>query len=522
MGGPQSALKSCLWLERPASWRPVAVLLIFALATVPAWPLVWQTLTKAEGPSLDESFIEATINSLLIAVLVGIVSFAIGWPLGTLAGLYEFPLRRLLLGLVSLPLLVPSFLLAIGWSALSARIPFDAAVWMAATPGCVVVLAASGVPLVLFATMVATSSLTSSQVDAARLAGGDRTVIHHSCRHAAPISAFAATMAAILRLSDPGPGQIFGLRTAASEILTSFASLFDFAVAGKQCLLLTFLVLVLTMPLSVIISPRLATEMLARQVTRRRFNLSRRAGVLTALALMSVAVVSTIAPTVGLTLPAFNLQHASRALREVLRTGANTLYYAIGTGLIAAALGVLLAFAVGRGRLLSRIAIACCLTLFTLPPALYALGCVQLAAGAPAGLDPLLRSRLTVCGDLAFRLFPVAGVLALRAYQAMPASWAYAAAVHGVPWPQYLLLVVLPHLTPAATMSILLVALLATADVGTVLLLHPPGEASLPLAIFTVMANAPESFVASLCLAYIALAAMVLMGVWFLANRFQL
>jgi len=48
-----------------------------------------------------------------------------------------------------------------------------------------------------------------------------------------------------------------------------------------------------------------------------------------------------------------------------------------------------------------------------------------------------------------------------------------------------------------------LVALLASADAGTVLLLHPPGERSLPLAIFTVMANAPEAAVAALCFVYV-------------------
>ena len=52
----------------------------------------------------------------------------------------------------------------------------------------------------------------------------------------------------------------------------------------------------------------------------------------------------------------------------------------------------------------------------------------------------------------------------------------------------------------------MLVGLLATADVGTVLLLHPPGQDSLPLTIFTVMANAPESLVASLCLIYMGIA----------------
>jgi ABC-type Fe3+ transport system permease subunit len=71
---------------------------------------------------------------------------------------------------------------------------------------------------------------------------------------------------------------------------------------------------------------------------------------------------------------------------------------------------------------------------------------------------------------------------------------------------------------PTAGVTTLLVALLATADIGTVLLLHPPGKPSLPLAIFTVMANARESLVASLCLVYILTAAGLLAVVWTLAG----
>jgi hypothetical protein len=55
---------------------------------------------------------------------------------------------------------------------------------------------------------------------------------------------------------------------------------------------------------------------------------------------------------------------------------------------------------------------------------------------------------------------------------------------------------------------LVLASLLASADVGSVLLLHPPGEASIPLAIFTVMANAPERTVAALCLVYLVAASL--------------
>jgi len=82
----------------------------------------------------------------------------------------------------------------------------------------------------------------------------------------------------------------------------------------------------------------------------------------------------------------------------------------------------------------------------------------------------------------------------------------------------YLWRVTFPVLLPAGAVAVLLVALLATADISTVLLLHPPGAQSLPLAIFTVMANAPESLVATLCLAYIAAAAGLLVSLWTVAG----
>jgi ABC-type spermidine/putrescine transport system permease subunit II len=77
----------------------------------------------------------------------------------------------------------------------------------------------------------------------------------------------------------------------------------------------------------------------------------------------------------------------------------------------------------------------------------------------------------------------------------------------------------LPLLLPAGAVAALLVALLATADVSTVLLLHPPGESSLPLSIFTVMANAPEALVAALCLVYVVVAAGLLAAMWAVAGK---
>jgi ABC-type Fe3+ transport system permease subunit len=193
--------------------------------------------------------------------------------------------------------------------------------------------------------------------------------------------------------------------------------------------------------------------------------------------------------------------------------------YAGGAGVVATLLGLLLALFVGRSDRLRIISLGVCLAILALPPALGSLGIVYLAAGAPAWADSFLRSRATVCFVLGLRFLPVAVVLAMRAWQSMPVSWVQAAELHGVSLALYVRKVVIPFLLPSAAAAMALVALLATADISTVLLLHPPGRTSFPLAIFTVMANSPESLVASLCLAYLGLAAGLLALMWTLARK---
>jgi len=93
-----------------------------------------------------------------------------------------------------------------------------------------------------------------------------------------------------------------------------------------------------------------------------------------------------------------------------------------------------------------------------------------------------------------------------------------AAGLHGVTLIKYLRRILLPQLLPSSAVAFLLVALLAMGDISTVLLLHPPGEASFPLAIFTVMANAPEALVASLCLVHLVATGGFLVVLWRLAG----
>src|SRR5262249_14572611 len=240
------------------------------MAVFPAFPLLWQAVTSIDAedvvPVVGTAFGDALWNSAVAALVVAVVAFIVGVPMGMLVALYEFPGRRLFLACITLPLLVPSFLWAIGWSSLVVRLGPPITDLASGFFGCTLVFSASTVALVLLASATATATLSSSQVDAARLSGGEKTLFVQALRYVAVPALFASGLGGVLTLSDPGPSQIFGVHTAATEILTSFSALYDFTLAGRQGAVLMGLVLLIAVPLVCFAAPQLATGMLARQV----------------------------------------------------------------------------------------------------------------------------------------------------------------------------------------------------------------------------------------------------------------
>lgn len=511
---------SPLILERPGRWRAAGLAACFLPAVSLAVPLLWHAMTGQASSSVGASFTDAVTTSMVAAALVGAIALVVGFPAGVLAGLYRWPGHSILLALAVLPALVPSLLWAIGWSALTIRLGPWAIEAVNSIAGIVLVLLALAIPVVVLTAFVTTRSLAASQVDAARLCGGEGVVLLHACRHAAPATVLAAMLGSVLTLSDPGPGMVFGRGTAAADILTSFSAQYDFVLAGRQSLMLAGIVLFLCVPLIVVAGPRLVEAVMARQLNPVRPARSTTMSLWGAILLAAILVVTLVLPLIGLLLPLLDGVELSRAIDALRRTGGDTAWYSFGAGLIAAMLGTACALFAGRSPRRRMFVFTAGLLVLIQPPALIALGLVAMGSSVSQAADVLLRSRLTVCLGLAVRLFPIALLLGMRAWGGMSASWAHAAAVHGVPLLRYLRRVVIPCLTPSAIAAALLVALLAAADVGTILLLHPPGRQSLPLNIFTVMANAPESLVASLCLIYIVTAtALLAISVPFLKGR---
>jgi len=453
------------------------------------------------GLPAEISALPATLALAASAVALGLVA---GWPAGVACGVFQFAGRRLALALLLLPLLLPSFLFAIGLSMLrlGLRLP-DVAPFSGLT-GCVWAHGALTTSLAAWGALLAVRGISGSQADAALIAGGEATLWRAALRLAWPSALAGALLGGAIAAGDSGPGVLLGWPTAAGEILAAFAARYDFAEAVRRSLALGAVTLAAALAVARSGAFALETAVTARDPSRafaRRVSpFGRTAG----LAVCAIALLICLLPLAGLLLPLLRATDFVRAWSEVIRTLGPTICYSLGAGLIACAAAWPLAAWAHRRYRRERWLLVVMLALLALPAVLPALGWVRLANAAPAVLDPLVRGRFAVALILALRLLPVAFVLALRRWSAMPRSWRDAAALHGVPRIALLRRIVLPHQLPGIALALGLVALLAAAEVTIVLLLHPPGAASLPLAIFTIMANAPEALVASLCLCYVA------------------
>ena len=137
----------------------------------------------------------------------------------------------------------------------------------------------------------------------------------------------------------------------------------------------------------------------------------------------------------------------------------------------------------------------------------------------PASLDFFLRSSAVVGIASGLKLWPVAAIISLYALSRIPRSADESARLAGMSTGRRIIRVVLPPLLPYAGLSALVGAFLALADVGTLLMLQAPGKTTYIGRLLSVLDNASQQTVATLCLLYFGAAVTVVALIVWIGTR---
>jgi iron(III) transport system permease protein len=201
---------------------------------------------------------------------------------------------------------------------------------------------------------------------------------------------------------------------------------------------------------------------------------------------------------------------------------------AIANSLVLAALGATLAAGVGlclgyaRARASGRIGAVgdlALVVLFAVPSTVVGVGLIGMW-NRPGLLGTLYGTGAMLVLAYLARFLPVAVLGLAAAVRFVPTSHEEAAATAGAGWTRTMAQIVVPQVATGLLAVWVIVFVLAFGELGASILVAPPGEATLPIRIYTLIANAPPAQVAALAIlqSAVVLAPLLLLA-WAVAGR---
>src|SRR6266508_2450016 len=400
-------------------------------------------------------------TSTLLGVGSALLATIIGAPLGLLLARTGLRAKRLLRLALVVPLVIPPYILGLAWISIGGSARLVAQVfgrdllsnWTYSLTGAVVVLGTSFYPLTMLATEAAARRIDAPLEEAALLVAGPYRVLSRIT--------FALIAGIAVKLLI-GNRMITTRRTVRMGLPLMLGRWRVLAIGAFGLVLLLSVIL----PLGV----------LAREVG-------------------SFARIMT------------SVAESGSAIRN------SVMLSTVGATLIVA-LGVLLGYSRARARTRWRDLIDLAfLVTFAVPSTVVGIGLIRLwnRPGLPG--DVYKSMAIIVIAYLA-RFVPVGALILAASLRQIPISFEEAADVGGASWLRTFSRIVLPQIRTGLAAAWVVAFIFAFGELGATVLVTPPGESTLPVRIYTMIANTPTSVVASLALmqAVIILVPLTLFG----------
>jgi len=491
-----------------------------AFSVIPVAILIAHAFTdRAEHHALFTAHARGTLtNTIYLALLTAIGAAVLGCTAGFALGIAEWRGRAVFRTLLLIPLALPPYLHGIGWTTLLRPNGLLAtsltslcgvrssmlSETLQSIPGAATILAFAYFPLIALFTEKSLTLVPRSFSETAQVfgAGGFGTFRHAYWPAVRPAILAGAALIVIMTASETGVPTLLKVRVFSFEVLTQLAAFNDVAAAA----ILMFPLLLLGLLVFTIL-PSLIRADPADHGTGEflPFPTVSRRGWWTRAALMATLLcISTLCPLATVLLSGLDSDAWSAMAPLAVGPAMQSIFHAV----LAAALAI--AFAIGLGVCLrdscgmKRTAIEFLLLVgFVVPSAIVGLSLLHVYGKPP--WSEWLGGQALVTGALFVRFQIVAYYAITSSMRQIPSELYEAAALDGAGVWTRILFIDLPILRTPLLITAVCLFILCMGDIGIVMLLHPPGGETLLLALFSIEANSPRSYVAVLTLLAAAL-----------------
>jgi iron(III) transport system permease protein len=493
----------------------IAVLVFVVCCVLPVASLFLEILRRPAAITsellLDARRRGLLFNTVALGAGAAVVASVIGVPLGILLGRVPFPAKGLIRIALAAPAFIPPYVMALAWVYLGIGLPFVsrdvASGWTYSLPAAVLVLALVFYPLSMLAAEVAIRRVDGRFEEAGLMVARPRRVLLRiTLPLAAPVTIAAGLLIFVLAISEFGVPGLLRVRVYTTEVFTAFAALYDAARAVVLTLPLLALCAIVAAIAAAVVGDRLVTSRRTVSMQPLFAERWRRPGVVFAFLIIAAALV---APLVVLGRQAAGAESPAAVLAGSTTAIANSLTLAAAGATLVVAVAIWLGYFRARTSHHGHAADIIFLVLFAIPSTVVGVGLIGLwnRPGLPGAVYD--SNSMFVIGYLA-RFVPVAALMLAASARYVPLAHEEAAAVGGAHWPRTVARIVLPQMRLGIAAAWIVVFVLAFGELGVSILVAPPGEATLPIRIYTMIANTPPSHVAVFALLQTAI---VLIGV---------
>lgn len=490
-------------------------------ATVVLLPIVYMLgapflgggLDRTDGgnPLFDPRQLWLAARSLAIAAGTTILALIMGVPTAILLSRTDLGMKQALAALAVVPVLIPPSIHAIVWSHLDRLakpvLPLNIhSLW-----GVILVLALAYFPFVFLLTTSGLQTIDPNVEEASLLNRGRfRTVTRITLPLATPHILSSAVFVFIFSVIDFGVPDILRVNVYPVEIFIQFSALYD----EKSATLLSLPLLLMTLSL-LLLHQRIMKERSfinfsgghARRVVFGLGNLGFAAhGFILLILILSVGV-----PLAVLLHAAGPIAGYGRVLQSCADQIAYSLIVALAGALLAVALGFPLAIIMERSPdRPARVLFFCALLPLAVPAVTLGIGMIKVW-NRPF-VDLLYGSSLMVVFGYTARFLPLCVLAAISGLKQIGTGPEEAAALVTSRWSRTAGNILLPLMSRSLTTGFFAVFVLSLGELGTTLLVIPPGRETIPIRIYNLMHYGAEQTVAALCLIVVG----TVLGFWLL------
>ncbi len=497
------------WKSSRTAVVGAAIVVFVVCCVLPVGYLLMVSLSRVDAFSallLDARQRQLLYNTALLGTGTALLATAIGAPLGIVLARIALSRKAILRLALAAPVLLPPYIVGLAWTYLGSNRGWLATLaghdllsaWTYSLPAAILVLSVVFYPLSMLATEVAMRRIDGRLEEAALMVAPPARVMSRITLPLAAPGVFAAALVIfVLAVSEFGVPGLLRVRVYTTEVFTAFAALYDFTRAILLAVPLLLLCLIVAAVAAALLGDRLVITRRSAGTRPALFDEWQRPATLGALVVLAVALVLPLAILVN---EAMAAQSISAVLAGSGRAIANSLVLAAAGATAVVSVAVWLGYARARtARRMGQGADVLFTVLFAVPSTIVGVGLILLwnrpgPFGTVYGTDVML-----LLGYLA-RFVPVAALALAASARYVPASHEEAAAVSGAGWLRTMWEIVLPQMRLGLAAAWVVAFVLAFGELGVSILVAPPGEATLPIRVYTLIANTPSSHVAALAL----------------------